>query len=183
MKELAIIVVCTFLSSCADPPIFPPELSANVDRNVTFKMVNASPNFYKGSTIEFGGQIVASKVDGQNIHILVRELPIRTEPVYGPSNTGKSQGLFVVAYQGEMTGQDLQEGNMLIAIGTLLGAVPESITDLQARRATVQAECVHIWRTQGHQIDDFPWLPTARYWPLVQQTFCANTPATLLKLS
>lgn len=183
MKDLAIILICVFLSSCADPPIFPPEILANVDRNVTFKMVNANPSSYKGSTVEFGGQILGSRVDGPTIRMLVRELPIRTEPVYGPSNTGKSQGLFVVAYQGEMTGQDLQEGNMLVVVGTLVGAVRETITELEVRRPTIQAECVHIWRTQGHQIDDFPWLPTARYWPLVQQTFCVNTPATLLELS
>jgi starvation-inducible outer membrane lipoprotein len=146
-------------------------------------MVNASPDSYKGSTIEFGGQIVGSKIDGDRIHMLVRELPIRSKPVYGPSNTERSRGMFVVAYRGEMTGQDLQEGNMLVVVGTLLGAVKESITDLEVRRPTVQAECVHIWRTQGHQIDDFPWLPTARYWPLVEQTFCVDRPATLLELS
>jgi starvation-inducible outer membrane lipoprotein len=183
MKELAIIFVSIFLSNCADPPVFPPEVLANVDHNLTFKMVNASPSSYKGSRVEFGGQIVGSRVDGQSIHILVRELPIRTEPVYGPTNTEKSRGLFAVDYQGEMTGQDLQEGNMLVVVGTLLGAVRETITGFEVRRPTVQAECIHIWRTQGHQIDDFPWLPTARYWPLVQQTFCINTPATLLELS
>ena len=96
MKELAITFVCVFLSSCVDPPILPHEVLANVDRTLTFKMVNASPNTYKGNTIEFGGAIVESKVDGDTIHILVRELPIRTEPVYRSSDTGKSRGLFVV---------------------------------------------------------------------------------------
>ena len=183
MKNLAIILICTLLSSCADAPIFPPEVLAGVDRHVTFTMVNANPNHYKGSTVEFGGQILGSKVDGGHIHILARELPIRSKPVYGPSNTESSRGVFVVAYQGEMTDQDLQEGNLLIVVGTLLGAVREPVTGLEVRRPTVKAACLHIWRTQGHQIDDFPWLPTARYWPLVEQTFCENTPATLLELS
>ena len=183
MKNLAIITTCIFLLSCTTAPIFPPEVTANVDHALTFAIVKASPDAYKGRTIEFGGQILKSRTDGHAIHILVRELPIRTEPFYGPVDSAKLRGMFVVTYQGEMTAQDLQDGNMLLVVGTVLGTLPETITDLHVRRPTVQAECVHIWRTQGHQIDDFPWIPTARYWPLVEQTFCVNTPATLLKLS
>lgn len=183
MRYFSIILTCVVLSGCAAPPLFPPEMLANVDRTLTFASLKINPNAYKGNTIEFGGQIVGSQVDQHEIRMLVRELPVEIQPVYGPVDTGQFRGMFVVVYQGEMTAQDLQHGNMIIVVGTVLGAIQDSMIGSAVTRPTVQAECAHIWRTQGQQIDDFPYLPTAKYWPLVEQTFCVNTPATLLNLS
>ena len=128
------------LPGCASPPVFPEDVLKKVDRTVTFAAVQSNPNAYKGSTIELGGVIVESRPDGDEIRILVRELPIRTEPVYGPVDTGKLRGMYVVAYRGEMTGQDVQNGNMLVVVGTVLGAVQDRNAESEVKRPTIQAE-------------------------------------------
>lgn len=182
-KALQKVILLGMLSGCAAPPIFPPDVLGDVDHTLTFATLTRNPNTYGGSKIELGGQIVGSSADQEEVRILVRELSIRTHPVYGPLDTGGFRGMFVVVYPGKLTAQDLQHGNMVVVVATVMGAVWDTMTGAPVRRPTMQAECLHIWRTAGHAIEDFPWLPTARYWPLVQQTFCVNRPNTLLYLS
>jgi starvation-inducible outer membrane lipoprotein len=150
---------------------------------VTFENLAANPNHYKNRTVELGGQIVGSIAEQDEVHMLVRALPIRTAPVYGPVDTGRLNGMFVIRYVGEIATQDVQNGNMVVVIGAVMGAVATSLTGTPVRRLTVTAECFHIWRTQGDQIDDFPYLAHTRYWPLIQQTYCVNRPNILLPVS
>ena len=91
--------------------------------------------------------------------------------------------MFVIRYVGEIAEQDVQHGNMVVVIGTVIGAVNTSLTGTPARRLTVNAECFHTWRTQGDQIEDFPYLAHTRYWPLIQQTYCVDQTNVLLPVS
>ncbi len=106
-------------------------------------------------------------------------MPIRATPVYGPFDTGRLNGMFVIRYIGAMAAQDVQNGNMVL----LIGAVSTSLTGTPARRPTVNADCFHIWRTQGDQIEDFPYLALTRYWPLIRQTYSVNQSNVLLPVS
>ena len=97
----------------------------------------------------------------------VRALSIRTEPVYGPFDFGRSPGLFVIRFVGKIGAQDVQDGNMIVVIGPVMGAVSTgTLTDVPTRQLTVKAECFHVWRTQGDQIDDFPWVGILGIGPL-----------------
>ncbi len=182
-RARAFLVVGLLLLACAPAPIFPPDVLNKVDRTVTFENLAANPNHYKNRTVELGGQIVGSIAEQDEVHMLVRALPIRTAPVYGPVDTGRLNGMFVIRYVGEIATQDVQNGNMVVVIGAVMGAVATSLTGTPVRRLTVTAECFHIWRTQGDQIDDFPYLAHTRYWPLIQQTYCVNRPNILLPVS
>ena len=182
-RVLACLIVGSLLPACAPAPIFPPEVLDKVDRTVTVESLTANPDRYKDRTVELGGQIVGSIAEQDEVHILVRALPIRTAPVYGPVDTGRLNGMFVIRYAGKIATQDLQDGNMVVVIGAVSGAVADSLTGTPVRRLTVTAECFHIWRTQGNPIDDFPWIASAWYWPLIQQTYCVNRPNILLPVT
>jgi hypothetical protein len=69
--------------ACAPAAIFPPEIMEKADRSITFKEVIAHPAEYEGRVVEFGGEILGSIVKGEEVQLLVRELPVRTSPVYG----------------------------------------------------------------------------------------------------
>ena len=150
---------------------------------MNFESLAANPDHYKDRTVELGGQIVGSITEQDEVHLLVRALSIRTTPVYGPVDTGRLSGMFVIRYAGKIGTQDVQDGNMVVVIGAVMGAVATSLTGTPVRRLTVAAECFHIWRTQGDPIDEFPWLAHTRYWPLIQQTYCVNRPNILLPVS
>jgi starvation-inducible outer membrane lipoprotein len=182
-RALSCLVVGLLLPACAPAPIFPPEVRHKVDTTVTFENLTANPDHYKERTVELGGQIVGSIAEQDEVHMLVRALPIRTTPVYGPVDTGRLKGMFVIRYAGKISAQDIQDGNMVVVIGAVIGAVATSLTGSPVRRLTVTAECFHIWRTQGNPIEDFPWTMNARWWPLIQQTYCVNGHNILLPVS
>jgi starvation-inducible outer membrane lipoprotein len=172
------------LVSACETPIFPDEVRRKADRTLSFNEVVKSPNSYKDRTVEFGGQILRSLSEGDAVTLLVRALPIRTEPVYGPYDSGRSPGMFVIRFIGKAGVQDIQAGNMIVAIGPVMGALSTAnLTDVPVRRLTVNAECFHVWRTQGDQIDEFPWLAHTRYWPLIEQTYCTDRPNLILPVS
>ena len=182
------VSACLFLgvvvSACATP-IFPEEVRGKVDTTLSFNDLTKNPDFYKDRTVELGGQILRSLSEEGEVSMLVRALPIRTEPVYGPFDSGgRSPGMFVVRFIGKIGAQDVQDGNMIVVIGPVMGAVSTgTLTDVPIRRLTVQAECFHVWRTQGDQIDEFPWVGHTRYWPLIEQTYCADRQNLILPVS
>lgn len=180
---IACLVLGSMLSACAPAPIFPSDVRDKVDKTVTFESLAANPDHFKDRTVELGGQIVGSIAEQDEVYMLVRALPIRTTPVYGPVDTGRLRGMFIIRYAGKIAAQDVQDGNMVVVIGAVMGAVATSLTGSPVRRLTVSAECFHIWRTQGNPIDDFPWILNARYWPLIQQTYCVNGPNIFLTVS
>jgi starvation-inducible outer membrane lipoprotein len=182
-RALACLLVGSLLLACAPAPIFPPDVRDKPDRTVTFESLVANPDHYQNRTVELGGQIVGSSTDQDEVQMLVRELPIRTKPVYGPVDTGRLNGMFVIRYTGKIGAQDLQNGNMVVVIGAVMGSVASSLTGTPVRRLTVTAECFHIWRTQGNPIEDFPWTTSGRYVPLIQQTYCVNRPNIILPVS
>jgi starvation-inducible outer membrane lipoprotein len=182
-RALACLILGSLLLACAPAPIFPPDVLSTVDRTVTFENLSANPDRYQDRTVELGGQIVGSITEQDEVQMLVRELPIRTSPVYGPVDTGRLNGMFVIRFTGKIATQDVQDGNMVVVIGAVMGEVATSLTGTPVRRLTVTAECFHIWRTQGNPIDDFPWTMNARWWPLIQQTYCVNRPNILLPVS
>ena len=174
----------TLLVSACTTPIFPDAVREKVDHTLSFIALAKNPDSYKDRTAELGGQILRSLSDGDEVAILVRALPIRTEPVYGPYDAGRSPGMFVIRFAGKIGAQDIQTGNMILAIGPVMGAVStSSLTDVPVRRLTMYAECFHVWRTQGDQIDEFPWLAHTWYWPLIEQTYCTDTPNLILPVS
>jgi len=169
------------LLACAPTPIFPPEIMEKADRSLTFKEVIAHPAEYEGRVVEFGGQIISSMVEGEEVQLLVRALPIQTKPVYGPVDRRGAHGMFVIRYAGKVGEQDRQFGNMVVVIGPMIGAVVTTMTDVPVSRPTVSAECVHFWRTQGEPIEDYPYPKnSSRFVPLVQQTYCIGRPTTIL---
>jgi len=177
-------LIFAWLTSACATPIFPDAVREKVDRGLSFALLVQNPNSYRDKTVELGGQILRSHSEREVVSMLVRALPIRTEPVYGPYDSGRSEGMFVIRFVGKTGAQDIQPGNMIVVIGPVMGELStSSLTDVPLRRLTVSAECFHVWRTQGDQIDEFPWLAHTRYWPLIEQTYCTGAPNLILPVS
>ena len=177
------LILASFISGCSTP-IFPDQVRDKVDRTLSFNALVQNPNAYRERTVELGGQILRSLPEEDGTTMLVRALPIRTEPVYGPYDSGRSLGMFVIRFAGKTGPQDIQAGNMIVVIGPVMGALSTSnLTDVPVRRLTISAECFHVWRTQGDQLDEFPWLAHTWYWPLIEATYCTDRPNLILPVS
>ncbi len=122
------VLVALLISACAPPSLFPREVLDNIDRTVSFKDLSASPDGYIDRIVELGGQIVESATGKEEVHMLVRELPIRSTPVYGPFDNGRLNGMFVIRYTRKIAAQDVQDGNMIIVIGTVTKRIPRVLS-------------------------------------------------------
>lgn len=81
-------VPCRLLGSCPPPfGLCTPEVLTKIERTATFENLVTHPDHYKDRIVELGGQIVGSLTEEEQVYLLVRELPIRTTPLYGPFDT------------------------------------------------------------------------------------------------
>jgi starvation-inducible outer membrane lipoprotein len=169
-----LVLWCTALSACAAHPVFPPKVLEGVDSNFDFARWRMMPNEAEGKKVQLGGQIVQSQTSGDTVTIVVSQMPIVEHPAYGPKDNGKNNGEFVITYQGQIKALNLQPGNRVIVIGTTRPSKVVTAGDFSRSFPIVAAQCLHVWNTQGRDIDEFPFFE-AGYETLEQKTICART--------
>jgi outer membrane lipoprotein len=76
------LTILLLLPACA-PEVIPKHLEGQVDRNISFLQVKASPESYKGRLIVLGGEVLSVKrrSDGTRIEVLQIPLDSSLEPV------------------------------------------------------------------------------------------------------
>jgi len=163
------------LSACMPYRVFPPEVLEGVDPNFDFARWRMMPNQAEARKIQLGGLILQAEVKDGSVAIVTTQLPIVESPAYGPKDTGKRSGEFVVTYRGHIRQNFLQRGNRLIVVGTTHAASVVSVNDIPRSFPTVLAQCLHLWNTGGRDISDFPSYGGG-YEPLEEQTYCATAP-------
>ena len=176
MKRGAAILLCIFfISACAPTQLFPPEVMEGVDKNFDFAAWRMVPNAKAGRKIQLGGRIIQAEAKEGGVVVVVAQLPIVEHPAYGPKDSGKRSGEFVVFYHGKLDPNSLQPGNRLVVVGTTQNAKVVTVDDIQRSLPSVVARCLHIWNTGGRDVADFPSFG-AGYEPLEENTFCTSAP-------
>jgi starvation-inducible outer membrane lipoprotein len=170
-----LILGCMVLNACVTQGVFPLKVMDGVDSNFDFARWHKMPNEAEGKKVQLGGRIVQSEASGDMVTIVVSQLPIVDHPAYGPKDTGKNNGEFVITYQGQIETSILQPGNRVIVIGMTRPSKVVTAGDLSRSFPIVAAQCLHVWNTQGRDIDEFPFFE-AGYETLEQKTVCARTP-------
>ncbi|SPP65101.1 Slp family lipoprotein [Nitrospira lenta] len=172
-KGLLVLFGAT-LVACAARGVFPPEAVVGVDQNFDFAHWRMVPNQAEAKKIQLGGRIIQSDRAGDSITIVATQLPIVAHPAYGPRDTGKRSGEFAITYQGKIDPSFLQSGNRIMVVGSTHAPKLVSVDDLPRSLPAVVASCLHIWKTGGREIADFPFFG-AGYQPLEEDTFCTST--------
>ena len=168
------LTVCSILASCGPTTIFPANVLQGVDPNFDFSRWRMVPNQAEAKKIQLGGRIVQAESKGTTVTIAAAQLPIVEHPAYGPKDTGKRNGEFAINYIGTIDASYLQPGNRIMVVGTTQAPRVVTIDDLPKSLPTVQAACVHIWKTGGRDIADFPSYG-AGYETLEEDTFCVDS--------
>ncbi len=177
MKTLiksVILLTSTILVACGTQGVFPPDTLKGVDPNFDFAHWRMVPNQAEAKKIQLGGRIVQAETKSDSITIVTAQLPIVDHPAYGPKDTGKRSGEFAIVFQGKINPLFLQPGNRIMVVGTTHAPKVVSVDDLPKSLPTVMATCVHLWKTGGRDIADFPSFGGG-YETLEEDTFCAST--------
>jgi len=167
------VLMSITLAACSAQGIFPQETLKGVDPNFDFAHWRMVPNQAEAKKIQLGGRIVQSETKGDIITVVTAQLPIVDHPAYGPKDTGKRSGEFAIVYQGKIDASFLQPGNRIMVIGTTQAPKVVAVDDLPKSFPTVHAACVHVWKTGGRDIADFPSYG-AGYETLEEDTFCTS---------
>jgi starvation-inducible outer membrane lipoprotein len=145
-----------------------------VDEEFDFTAWRNIPNARTGQKVQLGGRIVQVDQRNSGVVIITTQLPIVERPVYGPKDNGRRSGEFALFYTGRLDSKWLIPGNRLIVVGTTDQAKAVVVDDVQRSLPSLNAHCLHIWRTVGKEIADFPFNAGGGYEPLERETFCAE---------
>lgn len=166
---LALMVVI----GCGPPQLFPKEIMRDVDTKFDYNAWRAAPAKYVGHTVQLGGWIVQAEVKKDGVLVVGMQLPIMEHPVYGPKGTGKRTGEFAFFYPGKLDPNALRAGNRFIVVGTTEKVRSIQVEDVPRTELFLLARCVHIWRTEGREISEYPYIG-ADYYALEEDTYCTS---------
>lgn len=168
-------LTCIVLAGCSTGSLFPPEVTRDMARP-EFGVLEAKPDVFKGRVVQLAGRIIRTEETPNGTMLLVQELPVKKDPIYGPSETDKPTSSFAMLYPGKVDEKALWFGNKLIAVVVAKGEKTIAIDGIPREKPYVVARCMHVWKTGGYgayAVDDFPYV-SAGYYPLEHQTYCSN---------
>ncbi|TAJ34545.1 MAG: hypothetical protein EPO64_00790 [Nitrospirae bacterium] len=169
-------VLSLFFSACGASALFQANVLKDVDNDFDFTAWRASPNAVPGRKVQLGGRIIQAESSNGGVVIVGEQLPIVEHPAYGPSSSGRKRtGVYEFAflYPGKIESTALTAGNRFIVVGTTQQAKVVSVEGASKTEPYLVAQCVHIWKTEGREISDFPEVG-AGYYPLEENTYCAT---------
>jgi starvation-inducible outer membrane lipoprotein len=172
-KGSLFILACLLFSACGAPQLFPKGMTDGVDTNFDFVLWRNTPNAKVDQKIQIGGKVLGAEPQGNETIIVAIHLPIVEHPAYGPKDTGKRTGEFAIVFSGKLPPHAMAAGHRIIAVGTTRKARVVPFEDSKRTLPTMQAHCVHIWKTGGRDIADFSSVG-AGYETLEEDTYCAS---------
>jgi len=168
------LAISLILAACSSSPIFEKEITDGVDKDFDFTAWRNLPNAKVGRKVQLGGRIVQTDTADAGVVIITTQLPIVEYPAYGPKDNGRRSGEFAVSYTGHLDSKWLIPGNRLIVVGSVEQAKVVVVDDVKRSLPSLRARCLHIWKTVGKEIAEFPYNIGGGYEPLEHETFCAS---------
>ena len=154
--------------------LFPAVAVKDLDPALQMGIFNPEADIYfKGHVAQAGGRIIAIEQTPDGLLITAEELPL-TQGSTRVVETAKSNGWFVLLYQGQIDAAGLQHGNEFIMVGLVEGTQRITIKGIQRAAPYLVARCLHVWKTGHYATSDFPYLPDG-YYPLERQTYCLSS--------
>ena len=129
---------------CASPVGIPETLEHQIDKNVTFTEVVASPESYKGRLILLGGEILKAKRLKEGTQVELLQLPLNKdqEPT---TDLKQSQGRMLVLHPGSLDPATLTPGLLVTFVGEVDGSIIEKMDEVDYRYPTLTVKHWYVW--------------------------------------
>lgn len=170
---LSLPAVLSIVVGCGQPVVYPMQVEgAEAIPLDEFGDLDLVPDTFKGRAVMLAGRIVGVEPDGQGVVIVAEWLPVPKDMGKGPSEVDvKPDRKFVVHYPKAIDSAGLWQGNKFVAVGHIQDAQPSS---KQSSLPSVDASCLHIWKTRGLSITGTLEDERGRF-PVLEQTYCLNS--------
>ncbi len=148
--EYAGLVIALLVASGCVPAI-PGKVLSNVDRSITFGMLNADPSAYKGKMVMVGGSIVkATNEKNGYTRLEVMQLPLDTdeEPITGD----RSYGRFMVLCKGYLETKIFSPGRLVTVVGTAGEVQKGTVGKMPYEFPVIASTYLRLWRVPRRPI-------------------------------
>src|ERR1051325_299430 len=140
-----VVVFSLGVVGCSSSPVKVPEtLNSQIDQNLTFSEVLASPDSYKGRLMLLGGEILKAKRLKEGTQVELLQLPLNKdqEPT---TDLTRSQGRMLVLHQTSLDPATLTPGMLVTFVGEVSGAIIEKIDEADYRYPTLTVKHWYVW--------------------------------------
>ena len=107
-----------------------------------------------GETVTLGGYMLDTREAGNQTYIIVLQAPLGLRG--RPQSEDKSQGRFVVVYQGALDPNDVGSRRKLTATGKVLGTAQEKIANCPDPCLIIESSNLHVWPLYEEQFWGYP---------------------------
>ncbi len=144
LKVWMVVLSLTTAGCSSSPAEIPESLEPQIDRNVTFAEVLASPESYKGRLILLGGEMLKAKRLKRGTQVELLQLPLN-EDQEPTMDLTQSQGRVLVLHEEFLDPATLIPGMLVTFVGEVSGATTEKLDEVDYRYPTLTVKHWHVW--------------------------------------
>ncbi len=130
------------VAGCASR-VVPPELSARVNRELSFEELSQNPNRYLGELVVYGGVIISSKnrAEGTELEIMQKPLDRTDEPL----DVDTSHGRFLALYPGYLETAVYTKDRRITVVAEVTGREERPVGEMRYAYPTLRVHSIRLW--------------------------------------
>jgi outer membrane lipoprotein len=153
-KIIALSAVALLLQGCTYA--ISPEMSARVDKTISFEMIQADPDTFKGKLVLLGGTIAQTVNSKQGTVIEVVQKPL---DYWGkPKRTDRTGGRFLMLSPGYLDAMIFAPGREITVAAEVAGTRNKALDEMEYSYPVVIAKELKLWERERQSWDKPQWI-------------------------
>lgn len=145
LLRLGFVMSSLIAAGCASSPVGVPDaLNQQIDKQLNFTEVLASPESYTGRLLLLGGEVLKAKRLKEGTQIELLQLPLNRDQEPTMDLT-RSKGRLLVLHQGSPDPATLTPGLLVTFVGEVSGAISQKLDEVDYRYPTLTVKHWYIW--------------------------------------
>jgi outer membrane lipoprotein len=133
-----------------------PEMSARADKTISFEMIQADPDTFKGKIVLLGGTIAQTTNTGQGTVIEVVQKPL---DYWGkPKRTDRTGGRFLVVSSGYLDAMIFSPGRAITVAAEVAGTRDKALGEADYSYPVVIVRELKLWERERKSWDTPQWI-------------------------
>jgi len=151
---VALSAVALLLQGCTYA--ISPEMSARVDKTISFEMIQADPDTFKGKLVLLGGTIAQTSSTRQGTVIEVVQKPL---DYWGkPKRTDRTGGRFLVISSGYLDAMIFAPGREITMAAEVEGTRSKALDEMEYSYPVVLARELKLWERERQSWNKPQWI-------------------------
>jgi outer membrane lipoprotein len=139
---IMLIFIYTAFCSCVSRTVISEQIKAEAER-VSFKTLAQETDKYEGKTVILGGYIIETKNIAGVANMTVLQTPLMSGEE--PSTTGRSEGGFILSYNGRLEPEVYEKGRRATVAGKVAGRANEGTGNCPEPCLKLEYRQIYLW--------------------------------------